>query len=365
LKALSEGERDYRIASGGGRMTTTMDRYEADWEMVERGWNAHVHGRADRTFTSATEAVETFRTEDPDVTDQFLPAFVIVEGDEPVGPIRDGAAVLFFNFRGDRAIEISRAFAEDDFDAFDRGGRPDVLYAGMMQYDGDLGIPERFLVDPPNIDRTLGEYLARSCVSQMACSETQKFGHVTYFWNGNRSGKFDESLEHYVEIPSDRVPFEQRPWMKAAEITDATIEAIASGDFRHLRINFANGDMVGHTGKLEPSILAVEVVDLQLGRLVAAIQKAKGAILVTADHGNADQMFDLAKDGSGYRRKDDGSLDIRTSHSLNPVPCHIWAPGHALKLADVDAPGLTNVAATVLYLLGLEKPDHYEPALCE
>ncbi len=363
LKELSTDGRDYRVASGGGRMTTTMDRYEADWAMVERGWNAHVHGEADRTFGSLSQAVRSLYEEDPKATDQFLPAFVITEDGEPVGPIRDGAAVLFFNFRGDRALEISRAFTEDDFDAFDRGKRPDVFYAGMMQYDGDLKLPEHFLVDPPNIERTLGEYLADNGVPQLAISETQKFGHVTYFWNGNRTGNFDEALEDYVEVPSDRVPFEERPWMKAAEITDATLAAIEGGRVEHLRINFANGDMVGHTGHFEASVLAVEVVDLQLGRLMDAIQRAKGAIIVTADHGNADQMYDLMKDGSAYRRRPDGSLDVRTSHSLNPVPCHLWAPGHMLKASGTESPGLANVAATVLYLLGYEKPDHMEPSL--
>ena len=363
LTELSEGARDYRIASGGGRMTTTMDRYEADWAMVERGWKAHVRGEAPRRFASATEAVETFRAEDDEATDQFLPAFVIEAGGQPAGPIRDGAAVIFFNFRGDRAIEISRAFTERAFEEFDRGSLPDVLYAGMMQYDGDRQIPERFLVEPPAIEKTLGEYLARTGVTQFACSETQKFGHVTYFWNGNKSEPFDPETETYIEIPSDNVPFEERPWMKAAEIADAAIDAIASGEHRHLRINFANGDMVGHTGKLEASVIAVEAVDLQLGRLLAAIRKAKGAILVTADHGNADQMYDLEKDGSGYRRRPDGSFDVLTSHTLNAVPCHIWAPGHRLRSAEVEHPGLTHIAATVLHLLGYQKPGHFDSSL--
>ena len=366
LEELSVDGRDYRIASGGGRMTTTMDRYEADWAMVERGWNAHVHGRAERTFASAIEAVTTFREEDAEATDQFLPAFVVVdEESQPVGPIRDGAAVVFFNFRGDRAIEISRAFEQSELSAFDRGQAPEVFYAGMMQYDGDLGIPARYLVEPPCIEGTLGEHLARAGVAQFACSETQKFGHVTYFWNGNRSGKFDEALETYVEVPSDNAPFEERPWMKAAEIADATVAAIQSNEAKHLRINFANGDMVGHTGKLEAAVIAVEAVDLQLGRLLRAIDKAKGAIVITADHGNADEMFDVAKDGSGYVRKENGAFDVRTSHSLNAVPCHIWAPGHSLKGAPVREPGLANVAATVLHLLGFAAPSHFEPSLIE
>ncbi|HJL03523.1 MAG TPA: 2,3-bisphosphoglycerate-independent phosphoglycerate mutase [Polyangiaceae bacterium LLY-WYZ-15_(1-7)] len=364
LKELNDGGADYRVASGGGRMTTTMDRYEADWGMVERGWNAHVHGRSEHRFPSLRAAVEGLREQYPDTIDQFLPEFVITgEGGEPVGPIRDGAAVIFFNFRGDRAIEITRAFTEEGFDAFDRGTVPDVLYAGMMQYDGDLHLPKRFLVTPPTIDRTIGEYLARNGVTQFACSETQKYGHVTYFWNGNRSGQFDAAKERYLEIPSDGVPFEQRPWMKAAEITDATIAALKSGDHRQLRINYANGDMVGHTGHREASVTAVQCVDLMLSRVLPVIAKLEGAIIVTADHGNADQMYEKDKKTGAWAKKADGSFKARTSHTLNPVPCHIWAPGRELALADVEAPGLANVAATTLQLLGFAAPEGYAPSL--
>lgn len=362
LAEFNAAGRDYRIASGGGRMTTTMDRYEADWEMVKRGWEVHVLGKG-RGFPSARAAVETFRKEQPGIIDQYLPPFVIVEDGKPVGPIRDGAAVILFNFRGDRAIEITRAFEEEDFDAFDRGPRPDVLFAGMMQYDGDLHLPKRYLVAPPHIDRTMGEYLARNGVTQFACSETQKYGHVTYFWNGNRSGAFDPSLETYVEIPSDDVPFDQRPWMKAAEITDATIAALQGGAHRFLRINYANGDMVGHTGRLEATILAVQSVDLMLGRLLPVIEAKRGAILVTADHGNADQMFERDKETGQWARRPDGSFKPRTSHSLNPVPCHIWAPGRELRLRPLAKPGLANVAATLLQLLGYQAPEDYEPSL--
>jgi len=359
LTKLCEAGGDYRIASGGGRMTTTMDRYEADWSIVERGWKAHVLGEG-RQFGSCEEAVETLRDETGKI-DQFLPEFVIAEDGEPVGPIRDGAAVIFFNFRGDRAVEISRAFVEEGFDAFAR--EPvDVLYAGMMQYDGDLKMPPRFLVQPPDIEATMGEYLARSGVTQLACSETQKFGHVTYFWNGNRSGMFDEERERYVEIPSDKVPFEERPWMKAAEITDVTIAAIQSGAHRHLRINYANGDMVGHTGHREAAILAVQIVDLQLARLLPVIEKAKGAVLVTADHGNADQMYEIDKKSGDFVRGEKGPK-AKTSHTLNPVPCHVWAPGRELSSAGLEDAGLANVSATTLQLLGFERPEGYVPSL--
>jgi len=352
--------RDYQVASGGGRMVVTMDRYEAEWPMVERGWQLHVRGEG-RGFKSLSEAVKGLRDEDSSITDQFLPGFVIVDNaGKPVGPIRDGASVIFFNFRGDRAIEISRAFEDDNFTAFDRGARPKVFYCGMMQYDGDLKLPSNFLVSPPAIAETLGEYLVHNNKKSFACSETQKYGHVTYFWNGNRSGKFDDQRESYLEIPSDTLPFEQRPWMKASEITDATIEALKSGRFDFLRINYANGDMVGHTGFLESAVVAVQAVDLQLGRLLPVIKKLNGALIVTADHGNADEMFELDKKGK-FAMREDGTRKPKTSHTLNPVPFHVYAPGYSLHLDEsVPTPGLANVAATALQLMGFKPPSDYQ-----
>ena len=356
LSELSSDGRDYRVASGGGRMRVTMDRYEADWAMVERGWQLHVHG-VGRGFRSLDEAVRTLRDE-TSATDQNLPGFVIVDDDGAVGPIRDGAAVIFFNFRGDRALEITRAFEEDPFDAFARGPRPEVFYAGMMQYDGDLRLPTRFLVDPPRIDRSLGELLAERGVGQLAISETQKFGHVTYFWNGNRTDPFDEALERYVEIESDSAPFEQRPWMKSAEITDRLIAELETGRFRHARVNYANGDMVGHTGHRDASVIAVEAVDLAIGRLLPVIEKLRGALLITADHGNADQMFEIDKRTGQHARRDDGTPRAKTSHTLNPVPVHLFAPGYPISFIDGEH-GLGNVAGTLLTLLGFATPDEY------
>ncbi|MDH3519838.1 MAG: 2,3-bisphosphoglycerate-independent phosphoglycerate mutase [Myxococcales bacterium] len=356
-------DRDYRIASGGGRMRVTMDRYEADWGVVERGWRTHVLGEA-RAFRSAREAIETFRGEEPGVLDQNLPAFVVADDAGPVGPIRDGAAVVCFNFRGDRVIELSRAFEEDAFDAFQRVRHPDVIYAGMMQYDGDRLIPAQFLVSPPAIDRTLGEYLVHNGQTQLAISETQKFGHVTYFWNGNRSGYIDPKLESYVEIPSDKRPFEERPWMKAAEITDRLIDELRGGRFRHARLNFANGDMVGHTGDRDASVLAVEAVDLQVGRLIRGIAALEGALIVTADHGNCDDMFERDARTGKLELDERGLPRAKTSHSLNRVPFYVYAPGAALRLASaVREAGPANLAATLLQLLGYRAPEDYAPSL--
>jgi len=382
--------RRYRIASGGGRMLVTMDRYEADWSVVERGWRAHVLGDA-RRFASATEAIETIRTEQPGITDQFLPAFVIADTNGPVGSIEDGDSVVFFNFRGDRALEISRAFEADDFPHFDRVRRPDVLYAGMMEYDGDLHVPSRFLVAPPAIDRTLGAYLAHNGVPQLAAAETQKFGHVTYFWNGNCSGLYDvdedrfvptvpetvggdgytaivarSPLETYIEITSDRLSFERRPWMKAAELTDAVIDELRSGAHRFVRVNYANGDMVGHTGDREAAIVAMTTVDLCLGRLLDVIAQLDGVALITADHGNADEMYTIDKKTGEFARDDDGRIKPKTAHTLNPVPLYLVDPRATGELEldeDAESPGLSNVAATALGLLGFEAPADYDRSL--
>ena len=362
--------RDYRIASGGGRMTTTMDRYEADWSIVERGWQVHVRGRG-RGFASCRRAIETFRDEAPGIGDQTLPQFVIVEGDDrPIGRVVDGDAFVLFNFRGDRAIEISQAFEAKEFSHFDRGPQIDVMYAGMMEYDGDLHLPFRYLVTPPKIDRTLGEYLARAGLPQLAISETQKFGHVTYFWNGNRSGAFDAGVETYVEITSDLRPFEERPWMKAAEITDRLIDELKTGTYRHARVNYANGDMVGHTGRHEAAIQAVEAVDLQIGRLLPVIEKLGGALIVTADHGNADCMFEFDKKTGEPAVGPNGKIKAKTSHTLNPVPLHVFAPGAKFSVRDPAGkssvrPGLANLAATVLTLMGYDAPEHFEASLIE
>ncbi len=357
LQQLSGDGRSYRIASGGGRMVVTMDRYGANWPVVEKGWYAHVLGEAaeGRFFSSAKEAVEASYQMDSTMTDQYMDSFVIVEDGKPIGTIEDGDSVIFFNFRGDRAIEISEAFESEDFPYFERKRIPDLFYAGMMQYDGDAHIPADFLIQPPKIDRTLGEYLCKSGIRSYAISETQKFGHVTYFWNGNKQGYIDESLETYEEVESDRIAFDLRPWMKAEEITEKVIAAIASGDYDFIRLNYANADMVGHTG-VEPAIrIAVETVDLCLGRLLAAVEKAGGIAIITADHGNADCMW----------KEKDGKRQPVVSHTLNPVPFIIkdYSGKNGIALQQLENPGLANVAATICSLLGLAAPQDYQPSL--
>ncbi len=366
IAELSDATCDIKIASGGGRMVITMDRYEANWAMVDLGWKTHVLGES-RMFASAKEAIETLRTETGAI-DQDLPPFVIAEDGKPVGTIEDGDSVIFYNFRGDRAIEISKAFESGaDFDKFDRKRVPAVTYAGMLEYDGDLHIPSKYLVSPPEITNTMGEYLADMKINQFAISETQKYGHVTYFWNGNRSGKFSEELETYEEIPSDIVPFEQRPWMKCAEITDRLIAALESGKYDCLRVNFPNGDMVGHTGNLEATICGVEALDLQLARILAAVDKAGAVALITADHGNADEMAELDKKTGGIKRNKDGSMKSKTSHTLNPVPFIIYdnVAKDAYTVKTEGSFGLSNVAATVVNFLGYDAPEMWDESVIE
>ncbi|WP_010263631.1 2,3-bisphosphoglycerate-independent phosphoglycerate mutase [Treponema primitia] len=369
LKEQSGSNFDARIASGGGRMWITMDRYGADWSMVERGWKVHVHGEG-RQFATTREAVETYRKEIPGIIDQDLKEFVIAEGGKPIGTIEDGDSVVYFNFRGDRSLEITAAFEDDKFDKFDRGRRPKVCYAGMMEYDGDLHAPKRYLVSPPSIDKTMGEYLAATGVRTLAISETQKYGHVTYFFNGNRTGKFDDKLETFVEIKSDVLPFEQRPWMKCAEITDQILEAIPSGKYDFIRLNFPNGDMVGHTGIYQAVVCSMEAMDLQLGRIAKAVDEAGAVLVITADHGNSDDMFEHDKKSGAVSRKEDGSPKAKTSHSLNPVPCIVYDPEYKGEYPATphdsilnEGLGISSIAATCIRLLGYVPPKDYDPAV--
>jgi 2,3-bisphosphoglycerate-independent phosphoglycerate mutase len=362
VQALKIGRRrGYYVASGGGRMVTTMDRYEADWSIVDRGYHAHVLGEGP-LFPDSLTAIRHLR-EKQRADDQNIGHWVIHDphdAKKPIATIGDGHSVICFNFRGDRAIEISRAFVEDDFRGFTRKARPQVIYAGMLEYDGDTRMPPRYLVPPPAIDRTLSEYLARQGITQYAISETQKFGHVTYFWNGNNSAKFDDRTETWVEIPSDRVPFDQAPQMKARELAIETAAALRSGKYTFLRLNFPNGDMVGHTGSLPAAVEAVKAVDAALGMLIDVIDEVGGTLMVTADHGNCEQMYDVDKKTGRPIHAGDGYKPM-TSHTLNPVPFIIHGPDTArYEVNDaIDEAGLSNVAATILLLLGYEKPDDY------
>lgn len=364
LKELNADNCDFRIASGGGRMQITMDRYQANWDMVRKGWDVHVHGKG-RFFHTAKDAIETFRKE-AKVIDQDLPPFIVSDdGKTPIGPVKDGDSVVFFNFRGDRAIEITAAFEEENFDKFDRSPRPKVVYAGMMQYDGDLKVPKKYLVEPPAIARTMGEYVCATGLTQMAISETQKFGHVTYFFNGNRSGYFNKKLETYIEITSDIVPFEQRPWMKCAEITDKVCEAVLGGKYNFIRLNYPNGDMVGHTGIYDAVLVAMGSLDICIARVMESVQKSGGILLISADHGNADDMYEHDEKTGKVKLDKAGEPQRKTAHSLNPVPCIIYDPESKGEYDSAlnEGLGISSLAATCIELLGYQAPEDYDKSV--
>ena len=359
--------RRYKIASGGGRMQITMDRYGANWKMLEDGWKTHVCGEAQH-FASALEALSYFRQQEPGICDQEIPPFVIAENEKAVGPIRDGAALIGFNFRGDRMLQLCQAFETENFKQFKKTASPQILFAGMTLYDGDTSTPKKYLVSPPAIKSTFGELLAERGHKQFACSETQKYGHVTYFWNGNRSAKFSPKLETYREIPSRQGPFEAHPQMRAAEITQHIIRESQAHPFDFARINYANGDMVGHTGNFEATIKAVEALDQNLAILVDNILSQQGALIITADHGNAEEMYHLDGASKIIRKDALGQIVPKTSHSLNPVPCMVCLPQKlrsAFKLSSLEHKGLANIASTAAMLMGYVPPDIYAPSLLE
>ncbi len=345
------GGPDYKIASGGGRMVITCDRYENDWGMVEQGWRTHVLGEG-RQFANATEAVETYRKEQPDLQDQYMPAFVVAENGQPIGTINDGDAVIYLDFRADRAIEIAQAFTYDDFSHFDRVRRPNVRFVGMTEYNEDLHVPQFTLVPTPEFKHTLTKHLANHNIRQYAISETVKFGHITYYFNGNSheipAGEVEE------EVPSYKEPFNPRPWMNSAEITDKLIEAIESGNYDFLRINYPGGDMVGHFGELEPTIIAMEAIDVCLKRIIESVNKLGGITIITADHGNAEELID-----------EEGNP--KTSHTTNKIPfIFVDETENRAKYTPKSGEfGLANVAATIADLLGVEPDEAWLPSMIE
>ena len=351
LEPFMKKGRDYKIASGAGRMVAVADRYENDWNMVKLGWDMMVHGVAEYSFPYAREAVKSFREKDPEIQDQYLPPFVIVdENNQPVGRVEEGDSFIYFDFRADRAIEIAMAFTYNDFPYFNRSleGReiskdnscPKVCFAGMTEYNSDTHVPALTLVPPITIKNALNTFLGAHEISQLAISETVKFGHITYYFNGNSYEK--APLEEHIKIESDTLPFDTRPWMKSAEIADACLDNLEK--YKFIRLNFPGGDMVGHFAEIEPTITALEAIDIQLSRIAKKVDELGGILLITGDHGNAEELLD-----------EDGNP--KTSHSLNKVPFifydntknrDLYTPNNEIK-----NPGLSNIASTISTLLGL------------
>ena len=344
LKPFNLQGRDYKIASGAGRMVAVADRYENDWEMVKKGWDMF-HGSAENQFHSATEAIESFRAHDPKIQDQYLPPFIVVDAqNHPVGPVEKGDSFIYYDFRADRAIEIAQAFTYIDFPYFDRGNYPpdDITFAGMTEYNSDTHVPQYRLVPPVEIHDPLNTFLGQNGVSQLAVSETVKFGHITYYFNGNSYDKAEG--EDHLKIDSDTLPFDTRPWMKSAEITDAVLANLDK--YKFVRLNFPGGDMVGHFGEIEPTITAMEAIDIQLQRIAKKVDELGGILIITADHGNAEELLDAKG-------------QPKTSHTTNKVPCIFYdnTENRGKYITnDIKDPGLSNLAATITTLLGLENP---------
>ncbi|MDO4889614.1 MAG: 2,3-bisphosphoglycerate-independent phosphoglycerate mutase [Candidatus Saccharibacteria bacterium] len=345
LERAENATLDYKIASGGGRMVYVADRYESDWDIVKNGWDAIVWGQAERKFLSASEAIDTFRTEDPGLQDQYIPPFVITDiENRPIGTVKDGDSFIYFDFRADRAIEIAEAFTYEEFPYFDRGTennrRLDVYFVGMTEYNSDTHVPEHRLVEPVEIKDTLNTFLGSRNISDLAVSETVKFGHITYYFNGN---SYEEAPgEKHIEIPSDTQPFNTRPWMKSAEITDEVLKE--AENFKFIRLNFPGGDMVGHFAELEPTITAMEAIDIQLGRIAKMVDDLGGVLIITADHGNAEELTDE----NGVPK---------TAHSTSPVPFIVYDNSKnrdKYELKRVENAGLSNIAATLALFLGQE-----------
>ena len=350
---------DYAFASGGGREVITMDR-DNNWEKIETGWQIHVQGQSENQFPSIRDAIEHFRKQNPEIIDQDIPGFVIIRKGEAVGRIEDQHALIFTNFRGDRATEFSQAVLADDFPYFERYRCPEVLFAGMTQYDQDNQIPPDYLVGTPVVEEPFGKRILELGLKQFRLSETQKFAHVTFFYNGGYREPLDPLQENYHFIASDKIPsFAERPAMKAPGISKKAVEFINSGEYQYGLINFANADMVGHTGDLQATVRAVEAVDAALDNIVRAIDAVNGLLVITADHGNADEML---------ISNQNETLEISTKHSLNPVPFLIYDPlyngDYRLKPFGQDYNNnLSNIAATNFLLLGQAVPDDLAPSL--
>ena len=353
---------DAKIASGGGRMCCIMDRYESDWKIVERGVDAMVHGivSADSVdanysgyFKTSEEAIKLARELYPNKKDQFNPPWVIVDdANKPIGRVEDGDVVINWNFRGDRAVQISRVFDDENFSVFNRDAPehkfPKALYAGLLEYDSEAKIPLHFCCAPPSIKNTLGQHSCAKGLATYAIAETHKYGHVTYFWNGNNASKFDDKLETWEEVrsePNEMIP--EHPQMKNKEVTDKLVAAIESGKYDIIRCNMACPDMVGHTGIIQAVVDCIEQVDSDMGRVIAACNETNSILIITADHGNSEILLD--KKG-----------ETVTSHTCSAVPFFVHDPSYdgsyTLSTEGIENAGLANYAATCLDLAGVEVP---------
>ncbi len=330
--------------AGVGKIASVIGRYDAmdrdqRWDRTEKAWRALVLGDGERAH-SAEEAVRAAYARG--VTDEFVPPTVITDDDgAPLRRVRSGDAVLHLNFRPDRARQLTYAFTRDDFDGFARPERPsDLAYVCLTRYDESLPVPVAF--PPADVFDTLGDLYAAAGLRQLRIAETEKYAHVTYFFSGGREAA--SAGEERCLVPSPKVAtYDLEPDMSALPVTDEAIARIQSGALDLVVLNYANADMVGHTGKLEPTVHAVTKLDVCLGRLEQAVHAAKGLLVITADHGNAEQMWDTKRN------------EPHTAHTTNPVP--LVFIGDAARGLSLRPGILADVAPTLLELVGLPKPE--------
>ncbi len=335
-----------RLSAGlVGRVATVTGRYYAmdrdnRWERVSRAWAAIVRGEGVPAADPVTALKDSYER---GVTDEFIdPTVIAGPGGEPTGLVRDGDGVVFFNFRADRARELTAAFVDDDFDGFERPSSPALAeFVCMTEYDARLALPVLF--KPQSLDNLLGGLISKAGYSQFRVSETEKYAHVTFFFNGGREEPFPNEDRLLIPSVRDVETYDKKPEMRSAEIAAAAVERLEQDKYSFMLMNFANGDMVGHTGVLEAAIHACEAVDRAVGAVTDAALAKGWAVLITADHGNAEKM------------KEEGSNEPHTAHTTDAVPFILV--DDALKDTDLKTgQGLASVAPTVLKIMGIEKP---------
>ncbi|MCM2265514.1 MAG: 2,3-bisphosphoglycerate-independent phosphoglycerate mutase [Desulfuromonadales bacterium] len=330
------------IRIGLGRVATVMGRYYAmdrdnRWERVEPAWRAMVLGEGEPADTSSAAIAAAYAAGE---TDEFVKPRVICQNGQPVGTLRDGDGIIFFNYRADRARELTRTFTQTDFAGFQRPQSPKLsTFVCLSEYDETFALPIAFPSESsPDL---LGQMVSRAGLKQLRIAETEKYAHVTFFFNGGEETPSPGEDRVLIPSPKDVATYDQKPAMSAVEVTDEVVRRVAGGDYALIVLNYANPDMVGHTGILPAAVAAMETVDACVGRVVDALLAAGGSALITADHGNCEQM-------------DDGGGSPHTAHTVNPVP---------LILVDPDQRGaklregiLADIAPTILALLGLPQP---------
>ena len=331
--------------TGYGKVATVMGRYYAmdrdkRWDRVALAYGAMVRGQGFKSAGGAKAVEDAYARGE---TDEFVKPTVVVNGDgEPRGRVKDGDVIVFFNFRADRAREITRAFTQEGFHEFDPSPRPRLsYYACMTEYDKTFGLPVAYTPDQPT--RIFPEIVAEAGLAQLRCAETEKYAHVTFFFNGGREVQYPGEERILVPSPRDVKTYDEKPEMSAREVTDRLVPAIESGKYGFILVNYANPDMVGHTGILDAAVKAVKVVDECVGRLWKAARSSYMAMLVTADHGNCEMMVDPV---TGHPH---------TAHTLGPVPFILADPD--FKGAKLREKGvLADVSPTALQVMGLPQP---------